>query len=143
MMLTSDSEIIKEQVFCVKTLNEFLERLQQHEISTASKFILAKSCKRFSQEKAVLSNKLKLHWQDEIPYFHFGARLYLCHQGKDNNKYQREKYASNRDKKADHSLVKRYNLTKVSKKLDCPAFQSDEDRENSGTQSYRAHHPPP
>ncbi|XP_039276305.1 uncharacterized protein LOC111044077 isoform X2 [Nilaparvata lugens] len=63
-----------------------------------------------------------IYWQNDLPYYHFGSRRYICHQGKDTNIQKKRKYEEERDRKAhEDSLIKRYNRTQITKKLDCPA----------------------
>lgn len=60
------------------------------------------SCRLYNTKFTFLgeiSEDMKLHWKDGLPYFHFGSRVYTCHQGKDKNLGKKQKYAEKKQEK--------------------------------------------
>ncbi|XP_054272917.1 uncharacterized protein LOC128993182 [Macrosteles quadrilineatus] len=106
-----------------KDFDEFEEQLREHEVEISCKYIQIKSPRTFSADKAERSTNSRIRWENGIPFVIIGTRVYGCHHGRDNNLYQKRKYANERDVKAcgDHAFTKRYNKTQLTKKLDCPA----------------------
>ncbi|XP_054267917.1 uncharacterized protein LOC128989858 isoform X1 [Macrosteles quadrilineatus] len=112
-----------QEMSFVRSYDDFAARLNEHEITTHTKYILEKSYKNFSAGRVYPTTEQRVHWLKDIPYYLFSTRTYYCHQGRDKNKSFKMKYKAKRDKMAleDHSFVKRYKQTYVTKKLDCPA----------------------
>lgn len=107
----------------VDTFEEFKLTLRRHEVQTNTKYVMYKGDKTFTEEKVEPTSKNRIHWNGDTPYYIFGCRTYMCHQGRDINAYQKKKYNDLRDEleSTGHTLRKRYNKTKGSKKLGCPA----------------------
>ncbi|XP_035228042.1 uncharacterized protein LOC118200214 isoform X1 [Stegodyphus dumicola] len=104
-----------------KSWSEFKEILRRHEVETVTKYVYYYG-KSFDKE-IELTPDLRLNWLDDIPYFHFGRKTYVCHQGKDLNKRQKENYAKEKNEKCqtDHAFGKAYSKNQTTKKVNCPA----------------------
>lgn len=107
-----------------KTLGDLEAAIRQHEFQTSTKYVFYRGDKAFHEEQLKPTSKTRIQWDcTGTPFFKFGSRTYLCHQGKDINRHKKENYATTRDEKirTDGSFTCRKKKVRSTKKLDCPA----------------------
>ncbi|XP_071503708.1 uncharacterized protein [Diadema antillarum] len=115
-----------QKMLTFPSYEEFKKYLCQYEKQTTSHFITLKQEKGFSQSEW---KGKRLHWRDDldqkvcVPYVLMGVLLLGCHQGRDKNVGQKERYKERVAEKMKNTNGKfrQKFLAQPTKKLDCPA----------------------